>query len=71
MPPPLRDRLPAIFETVKEVFVLGMHETFYVGALICLVALGFSFLMQNPGRRTAAAHEPQMRESVPHSAAAD
>ena len=53
IPPALRDQLPVIFDTVKQVFVLSMRETFAVGAAVCLVALGFSFLMQNPARRTA------------------
>src|SRR5918997_3873445 len=52
IPPGMRDQLPIIFDTMRQVFVLSMHETFYVGALICLIALGMSFLMQNPARRT-------------------
>src|ERR671913_2159396 len=52
IPPGMRDQLPAIYETVKDVFVLSMHETFYVSASLCLVALGFSFLMQNPARQS-------------------
>ena len=55
---------------MRQVFVLSMHETFYVGALICFVALGFSFLMQNPGRRTAQAAD-RVREASVHPAAAD
>jgi EmrB/QacA subfamily drug resistance transporter len=70
VPPPMQDQLPAIFETVKQVFVLSMHETFYVSAAVCLVALGFSFLMQNPARRTAP--DPvHARETTPSPAAAD
>ena len=53
IPPGMRDQLPIIFDSMRQVFVLSMHETFYVGALVCFVALGFSFLMQNPARRTA------------------
>ena len=52
IPPGMRDQLPIIFDTMRQVFVLSLHETFYVGALICFVALGLSFLMQNPARRT-------------------
>ena len=58
------------FSTRGQVFVLSIHETFYVGALVCFVALGFSFLMQNPGRRTAQAAD-RVREASPRPAAAD
>jgi EmrB/QacA subfamily drug resistance transporter len=70
VPPTMRDQLPIIFETVKQVFVLAIHETFYVAALICLVALGFSFLMQNPSRRTVQS-SGRMPEASPRPAAAD
>src|SRR5215210_4685681 len=70
IPPGQRDQLPVIFDSMRQVFVLSMHETFYVGALICFVALGFSFLMQNPGRRTMPAAD-QVREASAHPAAAD
>ncbi len=70
IPPGMRDQLPAIYETVKDVFVLSMHETFYVSASLCLVALGFSFLMQNPARQSvrSAARVP---EAPARSVAAD
>src|SRR5215211_7623150 len=70
VPPGTRDQLPVIFDVMRQVFVVSMHETFYVGALICFVALGFSFLMQNPGRRTAQAAD-RVREASVHPAAAD
>jgi EmrB/QacA subfamily drug resistance transporter len=70
IPPGMRDQLPIIFDSMRHVFVLSMHETFYVGASICFVALGFSFLMQNPGRRTAQAAN-RVREASPHPVAAD
>src|SRR5215208_3105578 len=70
IPPGQQDLLPIIFDSMRQVFVLSMHETFYVGALICFVALGFSFLMQNPGRRTAQAAD-RVREASVHPAAAD
>jgi hypothetical protein len=55
---------------MRQVFVLSMHETFYVGALICFVALGFSFLMQNPGPRTVHSTD-RVREASAHPVAAD
>jgi EmrB/QacA subfamily drug resistance transporter len=70
IPPGMRDQLPIIFDSMRHVFVLSMHETFYVGASICFVALGFSFLMQNPGRRTAQAAN-RVRETSAHPVAAD
>jgi EmrB/QacA subfamily drug resistance transporter len=70
VPPEMRDQLPVIFDSMRHVFVLSMHETFYVGALVCFVALGFSFLMQNPGRQTAHSAD-RMREASPRPAAAD
>lgn len=70
IPPAMGHQLPAIFETITRVFVLSMHETFYVGALICLVALGFSFLMRNPVRRPVPA-EDRMRRTVSRPATAD
>jgi hypothetical protein len=70
IPPGMRDQLPIIFDSMRQVFVSSMHETFYVGALICFVALGFSFLMQNPGRRTVESAD-RMRETSPHPLAAD
>jgi hypothetical protein len=74
VPEGMRDQLPAIFATVKTVFVQALHETFYLAAFICLIALGFSFLMQNPQRRAAHAPAPaqaQARESAPRPAVAD
>jgi EmrB/QacA subfamily drug resistance transporter len=68
--PGMRDQLPVIFDSMRQVYVLSMHETFYVGALVCFVALGFSFLMQNPGRRPAQAAGP-VRETSPRPVAAD
>ena len=57
IPPGMRDQLPVIFDSMRQVFVLSMQESFSVGAAICFIALGFSFLMQNPGRREEqAAH---------------
>jgi EmrB/QacA subfamily drug resistance transporter len=70
IPPGMRDQLPVIFDSMREVFVLSMHETFYVGAVICFVALGFSFLMQNPGRRAMPAAD-RVREASPRPVAAD
>src|SRR5829696_7283228 len=70
IPPGQRDQLPIIFDSMKQVFVLSMHETFYVGALICFVALGFSFLMQNPGRRPVQTAD-RVREASARPAAAD
>jgi EmrB/QacA subfamily drug resistance transporter len=70
LPPTMRDQLPAIYESIKQVFVLSMHETFAVGASICLIALGFSFLMQNPQR--SPAHAPgRVGEPTPQPTAAD
>src|SRR5215208_2435707 len=70
IPPAQRDQLPVIFDLTRQAFVLSMHETFYVGALICFIALGFSFLMQNPGRRTMQAAD-HVREASAQPAAAD
>jgi MFS transporter, DHA2 family, multidrug resistance protein len=70
IPPGQRDLLPIIFDSMRQVFVLSMHETFYVGALICFVALGFSFLMQNPGRRPVQTAD-RVREASARPAAAD
>ena len=70
IPPGMRDQLPVIFDTMRQVFVLSLHETFYLGALICFVALGFSFLMQNPARRTVHSAD-RVREASPRPAAAD
>jgi hypothetical protein len=70
IPPGMQDQLPTIFDTMRQVFVLSMHETFYLGALICFAALGISFLMQNPARRTVPAAD-RVREASPHPAAAD
>jgi EmrB/QacA subfamily drug resistance transporter len=70
IPPGMQDQLPAIYETVKQVFVLSMHETFYVGASVCLVALGFSFLMQNPAQRSVHSAR-SVREATARTAAAD
>src|ERR671910_831114 len=70
IPPAMRDQLPVIFDSMRQAFVLSMHETFYVGALICFVALGFSFLMQNPARRTAQSAD-RIREASPRPVAAD
>src|SRR5688500_2603981 len=70
VPPAMRDQLPVIFDSMRHVFVLSMHETFYVGALVCFVALGFSFLMQNPGPRTVQSAD-RIREASPRPVAAD
>jgi EmrB/QacA subfamily drug resistance transporter len=70
IPPGMRDQLPIIFDTMRQVFVLSLHETFYLGALICFVALGLSFLMQNSAPRTVHS-EDRMRKSSPRPAAAD
>jgi len=70
IPPGQQDQLPVIFDVMRQVFVLSMHETFYVGASICFVALGFSFLMQNPARRTVQAAD-RVRETSPQPFAAD
>jgi hypothetical protein len=70
IPPDMRDQLPVIFAAVQQAFVLSMHETFYVGASICLVALGFSFLMQNPRSQPARAGD-RVPETAPRPAAAD
>jgi len=72
IPPMMQDQLPLISATVKQVFVLSMHETFYVGAFVCLIALGFSFLMRNPGRRPAPSPAPdRIGDNTPLPAAAD
>ncbi|HEX2282366.1 MAG TPA: DHA2 family efflux MFS transporter permease subunit [Thermomicrobiales bacterium] len=70
IPPGMRDQLPVIFDSMRQVFVLSMHETFSVGAAICFVALGFSFLMQNPGQRAVPAAD-RVREAATRPAAAD
>jgi MFS family permease len=70
IPPGMQDQLPIIFDTMRQVFVLSMHETFYLGALICFVALGLSFLMQNPARRAVHSAD-RAREASPRPVAAD
>jgi EmrB/QacA subfamily drug resistance transporter len=70
LPPGTRDQLPIIFDTMRQVFVLSIHETFYLGALICFVALGLSFLMQNPARRTVHSAD-RVREASARPVAAD
>jgi MFS family permease len=70
LPPGMRDQLPIIFDTMRQVFVLSLHETFYLGALICFVALGLSLLMQNPARRTVHSAD-RVREASPRPVAAD
>jgi hypothetical protein len=70
IPSGMRDQLPIIFDTMRQVFVLSLHETFYLGALICFVALGLSFLMQNPAPRTVRSAD-RAREASPRPVAAD
>jgi EmrB/QacA subfamily drug resistance transporter len=70
LPPGMRDQLPIIFDTMRQVFVLSLHETFYLGALICFVALGLSLLMQNPAQRTVHSAD-RVREASPRPVAAD
>jgi EmrB/QacA subfamily drug resistance transporter len=70
IPPGMRDQLPIIFDTMRQVFVLSLHETFYLGALICFVALGLSFLMQNPAPHAVHSAD-RMRKASPGPAAAD
>ncbi len=47
--------LGQIFPRIQEAFVDGLHDTFYVGALACAVALATAFLIRNPASRPAVA----------------
>jgi hypothetical protein len=42
-------------EIVREAFVLGLHDTFFVGALSCAVAALLALLIRNPKRAPVAA----------------
>jgi MFS family permease len=71
IPPDMRDQLPVIFDAVRHAFVLSMHETFLVGAFVCLIALGFAFLMQNPAPRRAESEDRVREQAIARPAAAD
>ncbi len=46
--------LPRLFPAVQQAFVDGLHDTFYVGALACFLALAVAFLIRNPQSRPAS-----------------
>jgi MFS family permease len=46
--------LPQIYEVVKVAFADSLHETFAIGAIACLIGVGFALLIRNPAPRTAA-----------------
>ena len=71
IPPDMRDQLPVIFDAVKHAFVLSMQETFLVGAFVCLIALGFAFLMQNPAPRRVESGDRVREQAITRPAAAD
>ncbi len=60
--------VPRLFPAVQQAFVDSLHDTFYVGALACLLAAGVAFFIRNPTSRpaTAAARrgEPVKRAAV-------
>jgi EmrB/QacA subfamily drug resistance transporter len=71
IPPAMRDQLPVIFAAVTQAFVVSMRETFTVSAFVCLVALGFAFLMRNPQRQTAPSQRRARDHALPGAATAD
>ncbi|MFN8590890.1 MAG: DHA2 family efflux MFS transporter permease subunit [Thermomicrobiales bacterium] len=62
--------LPAIFDAVKSAFVLSLHETFAIGAVVCLIGAGIALLIQNPNRKTVTA-EQRLPERIAQPVAAD
>jgi EmrB/QacA subfamily drug resistance transporter len=49
--------LPVIVGAAQQAFVDGLHDTFLLGALACLLGVGIALLVQNPQRRTAPVRE--------------
>jgi EmrB/QacA subfamily drug resistance transporter len=62
--------LPQLYAAGQLAFVEGLHDTFYVGALACLLAAGTAVLIRNPVRRPAFAATPRP-EPVERATAAD
>lgn len=73
VPPEQASLLPRIYAGVQQTFVDGLHDTFYVGAAACAVALAVAFLIRNPQRRpaTVAARAPEGTRPVEQRAMAD
>jgi EmrB/QacA subfamily drug resistance transporter len=70
VPTPDASMLPAIFDAARNAFVLSLHETFAIGAIACLIGVGFALLIQNPAARTAAS-ESRTPEVMARPAVAD
>jgi MFS family permease len=62
--------LPSIFEAAKIAFAMSLHETFAVGAIACLIGVGFALLIRNPEPRTAPARG-RAPEAIARPAIAD
>ena len=65
--------LPQIFATLRQTFVDGLHDTFYVGAAACLVAAACALFIRNPRRQPApvVARRAEAAPTVGQGAVAD
>lgn len=70
VPTPDAAMVPAVLDVARNAFVLSLHETFAIGAIACLIGVGFALLIQNPAPRGATL-ERHMLEAAPHPAVAD
>ncbi len=48
--------LPGIYDVVRNAFALSLHETFAIGAAVCLTGAAIALLIQNPSARRARAN---------------
>jgi MFS family permease len=70
VPAPNAEMVPAILDVARNAFVLSLHETFAIGAIACLIGVGFALLIQNPAARGATAEQRRL-DPAPHPAVAD
>jgi EmrB/QacA subfamily drug resistance transporter len=64
-----QDQFAVAYTAIQNGFVDALHNTFFVGALTCVLAAGFALLIRNPLPRPATVPAPAPAEAVSPSPA--
>ena len=59
------DQFDAVYNAVRAGFTESIHNTFLVGALVCLISAIAAYFLRNPVREVAPVSEPVKLEPIP------
>jgi MFS family permease len=63
-----QDQIGVALNAIQTGFIEALHNTFFVGAMTCVIAAGFALMIRNPISQPATAPNPAPEKAVPVAA---